>query len=120
MTILRHWRLISVTKPLQYKDSPTTGDGRFGADCLRLRSGQYPSEDTGEISHEEATTLVYDGVYGELGIIDDSIVLINEHAHHAFQEFCCEVWMSWDKYRARHSARGTLDNSVSETCEWGT
>ena len=53
------------------------------------------------MSHREAVALVREGVFGETAEDQGSRVAINEHAEHAMQDFCREVYGAWAKYRDR-------------------
>lgn len=53
------------------------------------------------LTHKEAVELVRDNVFDALAIENAEDVVINEHAQHAFTDFCSEVYDSWHKFRNR-------------------
>lgn len=67
-----------------------------------IHVGKEVQTDLDVLSHAEATLLVAQGVFGPLAKAQTGgMVTINEHAQHAFTDFCSEVYGAWAKYQRR-------------------
>jgi hypothetical protein len=52
-------------------------------------------------THPEAVALICDAVFGTAAEDEGSRIVINEHAQHALEDFCQEVYGAWAKYLDR-------------------
>jgi hypothetical protein len=69
----------------------------------KLRFDNHDVCPLAQISFSEASGLVKDNVFEGLAIEseDRKLISLNEHALHAFQDFCQETYLSWEKFRGR-------------------
>ncbi len=55
----------------------------------------------GNVTHAEAVWLVRDNVFPGLMLDDGRGISVNEHAQHALDDFCRDVYGAWAKFQAR-------------------
>ena len=66
-----------------------------------IRKGSAADPDGPGFSYEEALALISEGAFGRVAQDRDTDVCINEHAAHALNDFCRDVYGAWATYRKR-------------------
>ncbi|MER9793435.1 hypothetical protein [Mesorhizobium sp. M0213] len=74
---------------------------RSSPSFYHIATGKEVETDFDIFSHKEAKKLAAEHVFGSMAAVRDSGVTINEHAQHAFEDFCHEVYGAWAKYREK-------------------
>ena len=67
--------------------------------------GDHIEHDFQVLSYDEAEKLQQEAVFGGLAIKGKNAITINEHARHAFTDFCGDVYAAWEKYLDEKSPR---------------
>jgi hypothetical protein len=83
-------------------DDPIEPDRRRDPSYYHLRvDSEVTDPDWQNLSHSEAVALIKDGVFGASALQEELGVALNEHADHAMQDFCSEVYEAWAKFQER-------------------
>jgi hypothetical protein len=56
------------------------------------------------VTYEAAVRLHHEGVFGEHSSEEGDAVFVNEHALHALQDFCADVYDAWRTFETRLEA----------------
>jgi hypothetical protein len=98
----KRWRLPEGYSAFDIFNDPQQPDRQRDPSFYFIRTGQNVADlDFDVFSHAEAAAMINDEAFGHTAAQTSEWVALNEHAQHAMQDFCSEVYEAWAKFEER-------------------